>query len=898
MRKLLFACLFLAGTAVAADLEPLVIRDFSAGLVTEKDPTLLPDGAAQDLQNVDVDDGSIRKRKGTLAVNSSYIGDGAPVRFLHEYVSPTNSFWLLAVSSNSLYGSTDGGATFSLLTSTHGISSTSRFQAANAFGTAYLVDGSTNAIRFDGTDVTHNTSAPIGGVTAFWADRLWVANGSTLYASRVSDATDWTDDGVDDADAFQAVVRNNNGYTITALKPFGPDLFVFKAKSIDRVTLASDGLNFGLYPITSHLGTTHPDSVVSADNAIVWLAEDGYYAYDGSQIRRISEAITPTVAQITQLDALSRSYSETDMTAGTDYNTTAERVAGQVMLAEGTFTDTSDADFSAGSISGASAATITGGQIIFFTDFRQLHNSSFETAGGGGATTISGWTSSGFWTRTSAQAYAGSYSARNFNSAADMTMYLVTSTGGVVASFPLGTSLTTWTQQTFDTSPYAGRYIYFQLCDPSYYPARAMTYDYPIWLSRTDLTLNYYHQTGYWYIDVVTGAAVDTFDLLVTPSWDDVSFVSRGYDTGGTFPTFGSASMSVVTGSNTIDYYTQYSADGVVWGSSEAFAGDGGSLGGTPLKYIRYQLDITLSTNATALPELSAAAFPFGSPSGRYLSSSINLVGATSWLPFTAVGSADGGGLTYELYMDTDTTIDVADAVTFVSSQTLTSGQTPTLTLDNYAFLAATMTTTGVPDPYVQEWQLQWGEGSVSSIVSSEFFDQKYYSAVSLGGSANDTILVYDKNGAWTKHTGLEPYYMKKYRTNLYYGDSSTGTVVRMNVDQYQDYDGAAIDAYWISKDFDLGYPLTTKSVIRYYLTAERAVDSNVTFEYGVERGALTGTSYALDQNAGFFRQVIRPTSTTYSEGIQHRFKISDDTLDGGMSVLSVSGQWRRNTNP
>jgi hypothetical protein len=274
------------------------------------------------------------------------------------------------------------------------------------------------------------------------------------------------------------------------------------------------------------------------------------------------------------------------------------------------------------------------------------------------------------------------------------------------------------------------------------------------------------------------------------------------------------------------------------------------------------------------------------------------LAGATAWLPFSAVGSADSGGLTYELYTDTDTSITPGTASTFISSQTLTSGQTPTLTLNNYAFLAATMTTTGVPDPYVQEWQLQWGEGSVSNIVSSEFFDQKYYSAVSLGGVKNDTVLVYDKNGAWTKYTGLEPYYMKKYRTQLYYGDASTGTVVRMNADRYRDYDNATIDAYWTSKDFDLGAPLTTKSLIRYYLTADRAEDSNITFEYGVERGALTGTQYALDQNAGFFRQVIKPSSTVYSEGIQHRFKISDDTLDGDMSVLSVTGQWRKNTNP
>jgi hypothetical protein len=31
---------------------------------------------------------------------------------------------------------------------------------------------------------------------------------------------------------------------------------------------------------------------------------------------------------------------------------------------------------------------------------------------------------------------------------------------------------------------------------------------------------------------------------------------------------------------------------------------------------------------------------------------------------------------------------------------------------------------------------------------------------------------------------------------------------------------------------------------------------------------------------------------------LQHRFRVSDDTLDGAMSVLSITGQWRKNTNP
>jgi len=126
-------------SALAVDLEPVTIRDFSTGLVTDRDSTLLPDGAAQDLQNVDVDDGSIRKRYGSVKVNSTALGDGEAVRLLHPYTDQSVTFWLLAVSSNTIYKSNDGGNTFSVGTGGYGLCGTTRLQAVNGFGNAYFV---------------------------------------------------------------------------------------------------------------------------------------------------------------------------------------------------------------------------------------------------------------------------------------------------------------------------------------------------------------------------------------------------------------------------------------------------------------------------------------------------------------------------------------------------------------------------------------------------------------------------------------------------------------------------------------------------------------------------------------------------------------------------------------
>lgn len=890
---------------IGADLNPMTLRDFKAGLYTDSDSSIIPDGAAQDLQNVDVDDGSIRKRNGTRLVNATAIGTDQPVRFLHEYVDPTNSFWLLAVSSNTLYGSTNGGATFSVLTSAHGITATSRFQASNAFGKAYLVDGSTNAITFDGTSVALNTAAPIGGVTAFYAGRLWIANGSTIYGSRVSDATDWTDSGVDDADAFSAVVRNNDGYTVTAMKPFGQDLFIFKAKSIDRLSVDSDGLNFSLYPVTSHTGTTHPDSVATMDNAIVWLGQDGYYGYDGSTLKRISENITETVEGISQLDALTRSYSETDMTAGTDDNTTAERVSGQVMLSAATQTDTSAADFGAGTLTQVTTATVSGD--LYPTRYAvEFSNPSFET--GFGAFTKEG--ASGNWIVTSSRfegvAASGSWSlVLNFDTPGascsdsfqnNIDYQIRNSASGVLASGTLAAApRSTWETRTISLAAYAGQAIYVAVGDTTRSSADAWLVT-PLFVASGNsysFQASYSISSGYCYSDL------DLVSGLSASSYNGGVFVSRVFDSSVTMATWKATTPVYTLNGGAITFETRSSSNSVNWGAYSTWI-PGSAPASADNRYLQYKLSFTTSTASTILsPFVSAVSLSAIPTSGRYISPAITLTGATSWLPFTAGGFADGGGLTYELYTDTNTAITPGVASTFISSQTLTSGQTPTIATNTYAFLAATMTTTGAADPYVSEWQLQWGEGSISNIISSEFYDQKYYSAISLGGSGNDTILIYDQNGAWTKYTGLEPYFMKKYRTNLLFGSAGAGDVVRMNEKNYfRDYDDAPISAYWTSKDFDLGAPITTKTLLRYYVTGNRVVSGNMTFGYGVERGTLTSATYALDGLTGFFRQVVKPSSLTYSEGIQHRFKVSDATLDGDMSVLSVTGQWRLNTNP
>jgi hypothetical protein len=202
-------------------------------------------------------------------------------------------------------------------------------------------------------------------------------------------------------------------------------------------------------------------------------------------------------------------------------------------------------------------------------------------------------------------------------------------------------------------------------------------------------------------------------------------------------------------------------------------------------------------------------------------------------------------------------------------------------------------------NPQVDDMTLAWGEGDPSLVPAAFYHDQRYSLALAVSNTEyNDTLYNFDRNEAWTLYEGLPISCFGIYRNRPHFGAGDEGYIVRMQVDDtWRDYDDTAIEAYWISKDLDLGYPLTTKSLLRYYVTGEASTAGSVDVEYGVERGTLTGATYSQNQS-GFFRQVIKPSSLTYSEGIQHRIKISDETLDAPMSILSLTGRWNLNTNP
>lgn len=908
--------------AFAADLESKTVSNFTPGLQTTQDSIYIEDGAAQDLQNVDVSDGRIQTRRGSTLQNSTALGSysSEAVRFLHEFPDANGNTWLISLSSSSLFKSRDAGATQSVLTSTHGLTANSVVSAVNAFGKCRLTDGTTNWILFDGDVVSVSTASLKGKLSVFWLGRIWTADivgdRSTLYGARQNDPEDWTDDGLTDADMYSIPIREDDGYPITALAQYRTMLVIFKAFSIDLLTSADGGLTFTLTPISLGKGTQHPRSIQIVRGKLIFMADDGWYEFDGVNLTKISDTIDPTFFSIQQVSASQQNYTETtqeDFLAGSRTNTSADITPGSVVLSSAVVfsqTDNSAAEFALGSLMNATTWFSPG-----FVYFAPALNAGFED---NAATAEYGWKSRSVFTGSTSTFAGYSGNARTGTYAARMDSYndpiapcddirigtyylIVHSTGYAVLeqSSLYSTSDSGWVQKSFDLSAYAGTYIKLKfkpITPPN--PDIEIFSEHPFYCIGGTLT-------WYDYTYTTTGGACETNHFLI----DDVggsavyssgTFVSKSFDTGVSSPSWSVTTHSVNDYGNRVVARTQSSSDGLAWGSSMTWT-SGTSPKSDFARYIRYQVDFSTSVGGYYVAWLSEANLSARVATGTYLSPAVPTSGITTWNSFTGGSSVVGGGShVFSIYTDSDTATTPSNPLTYTSSQTITNGVIPTLTGSNYARVgSAFAVTSDTQTPTMTNFTLSWNVGSSFPVASVEH-EGSYITAVAIDSSTvNDTMMVYDENGAWTKYKGMTAYSMTKYRQKPYYGSSYQGSIYRFQVDDIYTDNSLPIDAYWMSKDFDFGYPITDKTMMRYRLTARHQPGTSLTFQYGVNKPtAYASETLDLGSGTGFYRKNIVPSSLTYQKGVTHRIKFSNNASNQPFDILSFTLVPRLETAP
>lgn len=275
----------------------------------------------------------------------------------------------------------------------------------------------------------------------------------------------------------------------------------------------------------------------------------------------------------------------------------------------------------------------------------------------------------------------------------------------------------------------------------------------------------------------------------------------------------------------------------------------------------------TLSWYDTAWNSLGASAvdnFTLGKSTittGTFKSASINLgSSATSWGQFEATFSNGNGAVTFAIYTDTDTTTTISDSGSFISSQTITNGSIPSVTIKPYLVVTSTLTSTDSTSisgfAQLDDITINYNQGSVVPVFGAIDKNHRLMWSVAEGTStSNSATYIYDQRfDSWLKYS-FPMDAPARVGDVVYFGNVSSGTVYTWPSGETDNT--SAITAYWQSKDFISGNPHTEKDFKTYSLVCKAESGSNLDITYTINTSSAVANNFSLtDSNSNTIRRI------------------------------------------
>lgn len=282
---------------------------FALGLDTATDPLQLEPGAVRRAENTRMlGDGVARKRKGTRRLTAAAMA--APVQAGLGWVRPGAA--TIEVVAANLQLHTGSYALPTTFTAQTGAIDTSANPCLVAFRDAtqecvYCFDGtSVSKILADGTVST--VTLANGGDDCTWAvvlnNRLVAGGGASapnqVYWSPLGDGDGLGDDSLPDPGGVAVVETYGEGEVIAG-GVAGGSLFLMHPSAISIFTgITSDDISIasGTQGLSADVGTIARRSVVSLDDAVVFLSDRGFYFASASGVEPISRQLEPTLRSL------------------------------------------------------------------------------------------------------------------------------------------------------------------------------------------------------------------------------------------------------------------------------------------------------------------------------------------------------------------------------------------------------------------------------------------------------------------------------------------------------------------------------------------------------------------------------------------------------------------------
>jgi hypothetical protein len=275
----------------------------------------------------------------------------------------------------------------------------------------------------------------------------------------------------------------------------------------------------------------------------------------------------------------------------------------------------------------------------------------------------------------------------------------------------------------------------------------------------------------------------------------------------------------------------------------------------------------------------------------RFQSSVFNMGGSvTSWGQFNTQQSLNDGTITYGLYADNDTSINVDSVATFVASQTITSGNIPTITsaqpyLTLTASFARTLSTQAPTLDYTNQ-RINKSSLQVYTTVATDKNKRILWSVAEGTATVPTTTYIYDPRfDSWLKYSFPMSFAARKNDT-LYFGGVSTGVVYSWPSGSSDN--GNAITALWQSKDFIDPDPFVEKDTLGLSILTKAESGSNLDINYTVNTTSTTSYNISLTDAAGLSYVRNNRYLTAGQFGTFFNFQFGNNDADAPFEVYLV----------
>ncbi len=813
-----------------------MVNSHNGGLVTFYSGNRIQDNQSQVATNVLFDqDLAVFKRTGQ-SLYGTVPNCTSAVRSGGALDAPSGTKYFAVACSSQAYLTT-GSGNFAAIGGT--ISATANTYFKPGLGQLWVTNNVDSLWSTDGVIVSSYPAAPICQLNGIFQSRLLLANcvggQSTIELSGYQHGSDFTLPAVivDTSPAIFGLNGLNDGRAATCVFDGFRDVAILWNHDEMYGLYGSGNSTFVLRKL-AEIGCDEQESVQEFDGHLKWLSQFGIYEYDGLTPKRISDDVKDQIANIigTEPGALSVTQDvQTDWqggnlaASGPGAPMSATIAPGSVVPSTWSTTDASSAAFARGTLGTAVSTNSVPGTLALAVSSYSFVNGNFSVGD------FTNWTQSGVWS------IYGSGLGGSCGLGTSTNNGLTQSLGGgggftYVLSLldASGNTLRTCNVVTAACGSTSACKLASSTCDIVGNAVGAfISGSYGFNTTVNYGTVNLKFSDGVDTLTGTTGISGATAAMSIksfysgTPGFQQTAvsacgtpnyqrsgtFLSAEFDTAFSTPVWGTLSASVsltTTTEENVAFYTQTSTspNNDLY-TSIASSSDTQRITSASKRYIRYRADFSTSLS-TKTPTVSSVGLN-AATTGYFITSCLAISPITSWGAIQANTLAGNGALTF--YVSTGASCAAVQLPTVTwTAQTINTN----ISVATAAYLGVRVLFDGfgtfysTAQPTLQSLTVNWSGAAGRPRTASQVYNNRYWLAYTTNTSAsaaNDSVLINDENGHWSKFSGINAASLLSYQRHLYAGSSANDGKVVLQDSGLSDL-GNPISIDFRSPDYEL----------------------------------------------------------------------------------------------